>query len=135
MILVGIDKELDRFKEYTFLKSFNEIDNTKPNSLIIVEFKREDLKNYKLDIPMGVQIESLKEFILLINTKVQYAICNKSIVKDIQKCADDYLTDIKVLVEIFSEDEIEWVAKNEIDGAIINQISTPNKNDGGQGGI
>lgn len=118
MILSGIDSAVDKFKDVVFINDLKAVEESNPGFLVVVPFKREDLRSYGRDISFGVEISSLKEFILLINTNVAYAVCEKAIAPELQKCADSYMTDMKVLVKISDENEIEWAAKNEIDGAI-----------------
>jgi hypothetical protein len=118
MILLGVDKEINSIDEFAFLNDKDELNNITPNTLAIFNYNKEDLATYNLDIPIGVKIASLSDFIFLINTKVAFAICEQNIAIEVQKCADCYLTDIKVVAIIKDDKELLWVGKNEIDGAI-----------------
>ncbi len=118
MILLGFNQNIDKHKEFQFLSGLSRAASLDANILPIVQYDKEDLANYQTDTLLAVEVASLEEFVFLISTKVRYAVCDKPLAKDLQKCADAYLTDIKVIVKIKHDSELEWVAKNEIDGCI-----------------
>lgn len=81
MILIGINSAIDCEKEFTVIENFKELSKTKSNSLVITEFRKDDIELYNSDILMGITVKSLLEFIFLINTNVRYAVCTKEIAK------------------------------------------------------
>mgnify|MGYP000090625745 CR=1 FL=1 len=70
----------------------------------------------------AVVVNKIKELIYTSQFDVKYIICRKDIAIEAQKIAENYMFDAKILVVIENSDEIVWVAKNEIDGAIYNNL-------------
>ena len=121
MILIG-DKIVP-FGDFFNISSINEIKNTKANSLISFRYNENLLTySYENDLYYAVVISSIKEAIYANNLNARYIICQKELAKDIQKIADNYMFDSKVLAVIQTSDEIEEIAKNEIDGIIYKNI-------------
>ena len=121
MILIG-DK-LVPFGEFFNISSIDEIKNTKANSLISFRYNENLLTySYENDLYYAVVISSIKEAIYANNLNARYIICQKELAKDIQKIADNYMFDSKVLAVIQTSDEIEEIALNEIDGIIYKNV-------------
>lgn len=118
MILIGIDENVDNHKKVVELEKIDDLENLDSNILGLIKFSKEDLGKYHERTLLAVEINSVLEFVLLINTQVKYAVCSQEISKKIQNCADGYLTDIKVISLINNLDEIESVAEQEIDGVL-----------------
>ena len=70
-------------------------------------------------IAYAVDVANIKEAIFASNLGANFIICSFELAKELQKIADNYLWDTKVLAKISSEDEIEEVALSGVDGAII----------------
>ena len=114
-----------RFNEEKFFKAKNleDISNSPNNSTIIFKYKENDINLYKFcqknNISYGVEINSITEFIFIINLGAKYAFCNDlELAKTLQKIADGYLTETKVILKT-SIKSIEKVALNEIDGVFV----------------
>ena len=71
------------------------------------------------EVVYAVAVESIKESIFASNLGASFIICNFELAKELQKVADNYLWDTKVLAKISSEDEMESVALAGVDGVII----------------
>jgi len=121
MILIG-DK-LIPFDDLVNISSLEEIKNTKANSIISFRYN-ENLLTYssRNELDFAVVITSIKEAIYANCLNARYIICQKDLSKDVQKIADNYMFDSKVLAIIESCDEIEEIAQNEIDGIIYKEI-------------
>lgn len=73
-------------------------------------------------VKVAMQVDSITEAILANALKVRYIICEKSLAPEIQKLAENYMFDPKILCIIASESDIEWCALNEIDGVIFKEV-------------
>ena len=71
------------------------------------------------DIVYAVAVNCVKDAIFASGLGVSYIICNFKLAKELQKIADNYLWDCKILAKISGENEIEGVALSGVDGAII----------------
>jgi len=121
MILIG-DK-LIPFIDIFNISSIDEIKNTKANSFISFRYN-ESLLTYSFEnnLDYAVVISSIKEAIYANSLNAKYIICQKDLAKKIQKTADNYMFDSKVLAHIETSDEIEEIALNEIDGIIYKNL-------------
>jgi hypothetical protein len=114
-----------RFNNEIFFKAFSkeDIKNSPNNSTIIFEFDENDIDLYNFcknsNIEYGVEISSITEFIFITNLDAKYAFCNDiKFAKNLQKLADNYLTQTKVIVKS-SIKNIEKIALAEIDGIFV----------------
>ena len=69
-----------------------------------------------------VYVKSIKEAIYATNFNTKYIICENELAKKLQKIADNYMWDSKILTIIKSSDDFEKVALEEIDGAIYSDL-------------
>ncbi|MBU3014869.1 hypothetical protein KO488_08895 [Poseidonibacter lekithochrous] len=123
MLLIG-DK-LIPFTDIFNISSIDEIKNTKANALISFRYNENILTySYKNDLDYVVVISSIKEAIYANSLNAKYIACQKNLAKDIQKIADNYMFDSKILALISTDDEIEEIALNEIDGIIYKNLLT-----------
>ncbi|WP_321315605.1 hypothetical protein [Halarcobacter sp.] len=121
MILIG--DNLIPHKACFFIDSIMDIEHTEPNSTLIFNYD-ENLLLYcrKNHISCAVVISSIKEAIYCNALNSKYIICDRKIAKNIQKIAENYMFDSKILAIIESDDEIEKIALSEIDGAIYSYL-------------
>ncbi|GHS87227.1 hypothetical protein FACS189487_02960 [Campylobacterota bacterium] len=116
MIFIGVNSAIDAEKEVIFVDSIDEIDRTKVGSLVVLDFRNGDLDFYaNAPIALAVKVGSIRDFLFLSAAKVKYALAEMPLAIELQKTAENYLLDIKVLA-IADIDEIETIAKNSIDG-------------------
>lgn len=117
MIIIG-----DKLVPSTELfKIFNieDIKNTEANSTLYFLFNYEILKYcFENSLDYAVKIKSLKEAIYANALNAKYIIAEKKLAKKVQKIAENYMFDSKVLAIIETNDEFEDIAKVEIDGVI-----------------
>lgn len=121
MIIIG--DELIPFEELNKITSIEEIKNTKANTTLLFKYNENILK-YSLEneLDVAVIVNNIKEAIYANSLKAKYIICEKKLAKKIQKIADNYMYDSKILAIIESNKEFEKIAKNEIDGVIYKNI-------------
>lgn len=121
MILIG-DK-LVPFEDIFLIKNIKDIENTKANSTVLFDFNEEILTYcYKNELFCAVVVNSIKEAIYCNNLNVKYIISEKELSIELQKIADNYMYDSKILAIIDSNEELEQVAKLEIDGIIYRNL-------------
>jgi hypothetical protein len=118
MIILN-DKRFSDEKFYQ-VKTKKEIENSDNNSTLLFQYDEKDIELYKFcqtnNIPYAVEITSIKEFIFIHNLNAKYAFCNDlEIAKNLQKIADNYLSDTKVIIKAPLK-KIEKIAIFEIDG-------------------
>ncbi len=121
MILIG-DKLIPH-ETITKIFSIEDIAHTEPNSTVLFDYDLELIKYcHNNSLKSAVIVKTIVELIYVSQFDVAYIICNKELAQDAQKIADNYLFDAKTLMQVNNSDEIPWVAKNEIDGAIYKGI-------------
>ncbi|RXJ70257.1 hypothetical protein CRV08_01455 [Halarcobacter ebronensis] len=121
MILIG--DSLIPHKSCFFIDSIMDIENTEPNSTLIFNYDENILLFCrKNDIKCAVIVNSIKEAIYCNALNSKYIICDKKLASSIQKVAENYIFDSKVLAIIETSDEIEKVALAEIDGVIYSHL-------------
>lgn len=117
MIIIG-DSLVPSSKLFKISK-IEEIKNTKPNSTLYFTFKDEILKYcFENSLDFAVKIKSIKEAIYANALNAKYIVVEKKLAKKVQKIAENYMFDSKVLAIIEKSDEIEDIAKLQIDGTI-----------------
>ncbi|NPA55264.1 MAG: hypothetical protein GXO40_02775 [Epsilonproteobacteria bacterium] len=114
-----------RFSDEIFsvAQHLHDIDHSPNNSTILWKYDNESLMNYKFcqqnNIPYAVEIETIEQFIFIINLDAKYAFCNDvKFAKTLQKLADHYLTQTKVILKT-TLDEISIIAQEGIDGVFV----------------
>jgi hypothetical protein len=104
------------------VKSIEAILNTPPNSTLYIEFKPallDVIEHCQLNkLTFALRVDNLKEAVFAHNFDASYLITTRIMAPTIQKAADTYLFDAKVLALITNEDEIQEIAVQGIDGAI-----------------
>lgn len=121
MIIIG-DK-LIPYEEIFFIKDIKEIENTKANSTIGFVYNENLLEySFKNELSFVVIVNSIKEAIYSNSLRAKYIIAQKDLSKELQKIAENYMYDSKILAIIDSNNEFEEIAKNEIDGIIYKNL-------------
>ena len=77
---------------------------------------------FENEISFAVVVNSIKEAVYSSNLNTKYIITNKELSKELQKIADNYMYDAKILAIIESSDEFEEIAKAQIDGVIFKNL-------------
>ncbi len=121
MILLG--DNLIPYEELILIDSIWDIEHSLPNSTLIYNYD-ENLLTYcnKNKLNSAIIVTSIKEAIYSNALGAKYIICEKKLAKNIQKIAENYMFDSKVLAIIEQEKEIEDIALAEIDGLIYKDL-------------
>ncbi|NVJ52650.1 MAG: hypothetical protein HWD90_03065 [Campylobacteraceae bacterium] len=121
MILIG--DNLVPSENLSFIDSIADIEYTIANSTVVFNYD-ENLLLYcsKNDVEFAVVVENLTQAIYCNALNCKYIICEKKLAKTVQKIAENYIFDSKVLAIIEDSNEIEKVALNEIDGVIYSNL-------------
>lgn len=121
MIIIGDD--LVPFEELNLINSFEDIKKTKANSTLLFFYNEELLKYcYENELFSAIVVKSIKEAIYSNSLNAKYIICEKKLAKKLQKIADNYMYDSKILAIVDSNNEFEEIAKSEIDGVIFKNL-------------
>lgn len=120
MILFG--HPLIPSERFYHVESIEAIAKTPANSIIVLFFTPEnlDLITYLATnkIRFGVYVATTTEAVLAENMNADYLIVHPKIAQEIQKVADHYLFDAKVLGYIDQEDQLERLIEMRLDGAV-----------------
>jgi len=106
------------------VSSVEDIDKTTPNDILLIEFKAPfELAKYckENNLAYAIEANSVLDAIYASNLEASFAIANIELAQTLQKLADNYLWDMKILAKIQNEEEIEKVALLGIDGAYISK--------------
>ena len=121
MLLIG-DK-LVPYENIQKIQTLEEIQTSKANSTVCFNYNEETLKYcFENQVNTAVIVNSIKESIYCNALNVKYIITQKSLAKEIQKVAENYIFDSKILAIIESNNELEEVASFEIDGVIFKTL-------------
>ena len=113
------------YEKLYHVSSVEAIAHTPPNACLLfsgdkevyelIEHARQNILEFAMDI------SSLKEAIIYENLDAKYLLLNHEIAKSVQKAADTYLFDAKILVHIENEESIETLAEEGVDGVIFSE--------------
>lgn len=121
MIVIG-DK-LVPFENISLVCTIDEIANTKANSTVVFDYNEEILSYcYQNELSYAVIVKSITEAVYSNNLNAKYIISQKELAIELQKIADNYMYDSKILAIIDSNEEFEQIAKCEIDGIIYRDL-------------
>lgn len=119
MILVNDSNNIG-LEPFISIKNSIDIADTKANSIVRFQFDIELMKYCQENkINFAVEVSDLKEIVYSNLLDARFIIVTKDMAIEAQKIAENYMFDSKILVEIESEDEISWVVKTLVDGAIL----------------
>lgn len=107
-----------------FIKKKDKIQNTLPNDFLILENCDSILRLAKYcqenHLSFGAIVTSITEALLLVNLNTRYLLTKDlKLANALQKLAETYLFDAKILWCITQESDIEIAAKDGIDGVIL----------------
>jgi hypothetical protein len=122
MIVVG-NKNIP-FVDICLITNIDDIQNTKSNSIVVFEYDINILTYCKKNnLLCGVIIKNITQSIFSNSLEALYQIVdNSNFANQIQKIAENYVYDSKILQLIENDEEIEQIALNNIDGVIYKGI-------------
>ncbi len=105
--------------KFFFINKIEDIKKTAPNSLLLSNFNKEIIKYCQAqNLLFGIKVTSIKELILASASNASYLLVDKNFAKVAQSIADEYMFDAKILLLSQDENDIEFCAKNGIDGIL-----------------
>ena len=118
MLIFG-HKDIESKKLYSIF-SISDIETTPPNSIILIDSLDIDILKFSMknSVSVAIEVKTVREAILAENFDVKYIISDIELASKIQKIADNYLYDSKILAWIENDSELEKIAEFQIDGAI-----------------
>ena len=121
MIVLGSLDILCEDIEYIDIKNLN---NTKSGSTVIIDFVDAKMLGVLQDeqVPFGVVVCSIKEAIIANSYSAKYIISKKQLSDKLQKIADNYLFDSRIISIIEDDKELEESAIDGIDGVIFKNL-------------
>jgi hypothetical protein len=124
MILIG--HPLVQSEKLYAVSSVEEIKKTPSNATLYVHFQQRYITLIKHcqdhGVSIAIRVKSLMDAILSNAFKARFIICEKSLAPKIQRIAENYLFDSKILCIVSTESDIEWCAHHEIDGIIFEEV-------------
>lgn len=109
-------------QRFYHIESLEAIDKTPANSVVVLFFSPQNLdlithlRNHK--VPFGLYVASTTEAVLAENLHANYVIVHPKVAQEIQKVADHYMFDAKVLGYIDQEEQLEKLIDMRLDGAV-----------------
>jgi len=117
MIIIGHD--LLPCETFFYVNNKEEIKDTRANSAVLFDYQKELLAySNENKINFSVLVSSIEEGILVNALNARYLLCKKDLAIKIQKIAEHYMFDTKVLCIIEKDHEIEELALLGIDGIV-----------------
>ena len=99
--------------------SKEDIKLTPPNSIVLFDYKIELAKYCKNNsILFAMRIKSIKELVYANALGCGYAFVKKEFAKSAQDIANEYMFDMKIILPIKNDEELEWAALNGVDGVV-----------------
>jgi len=107
------------------IKSADDVSKTPSNSTVLITFSDKNIETLKFlsanSVSTAVEVNSITEVILSENYGVAYILVPDQLAEEIQKIADNYLFDSKILATIESDEELEKFARIGVDGVIFKE--------------
>jgi hypothetical protein len=120
MIIIG--HKFIKTQPFYLIKSSEEIVKTPSNSTVVFQFDENNLDLIEHCTKSGIGFanicDSIKDVLFANSLGAKYIICDKVVSQKAQKLADIYMFDAKILLYSSEEEDLEWVAENEIDGIL-----------------
>ena len=111
-----------------YVENAEEIAKTPPNSTLwlgpFTEVKPLARHCFTHRLAYAVMAQSVRDALLANALHVRYILCDLSLARKVQKIADTYLFDAKILVPVSEEKEMELIAEAGIDGVIFQNAIT-----------
>ena len=125
MIIIG--DEYIPYENIVAIDDIKDIKSTKPNSTVLFNFNK-DMMRYCMqnDINYAVLINTITQSIYANSLNARYILPSDKLLKIVQKIAENYMFDSKILATILNEQSIESIALDSIDGVIFKRLINNN---------
>ncbi len=105
--------------QFFFISKIEDIKKTSSNCVVYFDFDKEIITYCKNQgILFGVKVKNITELILASASNAKFLLVDKNFAKEAQKIANEYMFDAKILLLSKNEEDIEFCAKNGIDGIL-----------------
>ncbi|MGP1560878.1 MAG: hypothetical protein ACTTIC_02195 [Helicobacteraceae bacterium] len=138
MIFININDVINDFSKPQVFGSYAQAEpaiSADDTIFPVLEFREADLPRYQDAQTLGVIVDSVRDFLFLAKTKVGFALCSQDLAPTLQRLAQEYLLDIKVIAIIKESalvqgadrssalsSQIEKIASHSIDGVILLEL-------------
>lgn len=110
-------------EQFYTVQSQEDIKKTPPNSIVLLPPLPSSLELAKYcqqnAISYTIRVESIKDAIFANLLGAKYTISSKKLAIELMPIAQNYLFDTQILAEIESDNEIEEMAKVNVDGVVL----------------
>lgn len=98
---------------------------TPPSSVLYTEFSENSLELinyiYLNNMPLALYVKNITEALYASSFNAKYIVVKKEIANEVQKVANEYLLDAKILAFIEDEEDIKELAQDGVDGVIFGE--------------
>ncbi len=116
------DKMLTGGLPFFEIISKKDIQSTPPNSVVLFDYDVELAKYCKNNsVLFAMRIKGIKELVYANALGCEYGLVEKDFVKTAQDIANEYIFDMKIILPIKNDEELEWAALNGVDGIIVGE--------------
>lgn len=121
MLIIG--HELIPYEKIYKVTNISQIKKTPSNSTILFDFNNKEVLQYikDTDVAFCVKISKPIEACLANALGAKYIVSKKDMASKIQKIAEEYMFDTKILCLVENEEEINFCIENFIDGVLYKQ--------------
>lgn len=122
MIIIGDDRF--GLEKLFLVENIEDLSSTPSNCVVFIKSQNIKLQTFCANncVEYGVFVIDFKEAIYANNLKAKYIICSQTIGEKLQKIAENYLFDAKILALIDCEEEINKMCEIGVDGVIYGAI-------------
>jgi len=104
------------------IDSIEAIASTPPNSTVLFSYAESNrdimLHCRDNDVPFALYVASVTEALFAENFGVRFLVTDAALARSVQKVAETYLFDAKILAQVSDDEQIETLAFEGIDGVI-----------------
>jgi hypothetical protein len=118
MIIIG--HELIPYKPLYRIQTLHDIKATPSNSTLLFPISHNDMVQYaqRNGLTFALEVQTLTDAVIANGAGARYILVPQPLAQRVQKSADNYMFDSRILVRIEDADEIEALIVAEIDGVI-----------------
>lgn len=121
MVIIG--DELIPYEKISKINNIEDIKNTPSNSLLVFDYNEEIMKYcFENSLFYAVRVDSVLESVYSNALSARYILANSIKGTKIQKVADNYIFDSKILLLIDNKEEINIAILKEIDGVFFKKL-------------
>ncbi len=113
------DKMLTNDLPFFEIISAKDIQSTPPNSIVLFDYDVKLAKYCKDNsVAFAMRIKNIKELVYANALECDFAFVEKDFAKNAQNIANEYVFDMKIILPVENDEELEWAVLNGVDGVI-----------------